>query len=64
MQTIELTAEYRSRTIAAIAETQRNIDREMRYSPEFRKNDQIEWCKNHIANLRAALESGKIEVGK
>lgn len=53
---MELTTERQKRIVQAIAETQRQIDREMRYSEEFRKHDYIDGWKQHIANLQDMLE--------
>lgn len=52
---IELTEERRRRICEAIAETQHQISREMKYSEEFRKHDNIKQWQQHIAKLEAML---------
>lgn len=52
---LELTAEHQRRIVQAIAETQRQIDREMRYSEEFRMHDRIDGWQAHIAKLQDML---------
>ena len=53
---MELTETKKQRIVSAIAETQRQIDREMAYGKEFRKDDNIAGWKQHIANLQNMLE--------
>lgn len=52
---IELTTERQLRIIDAIAETQRLIDREMRYRADLRKTENIHQWQRHIMNLQAML---------
>jgi hypothetical protein len=52
---MELTAERQRRIVDAIDETQRQIDREMGYSEEFRKTDNITRWQQHIVNLQNML---------
>ena len=49
----ELTEEKIRRINEAIAETKRQIDREMAYSEEFRKHEEITRWQAHIAKLEA-----------
>lgn len=49
---MELTTEKQRRIVQAIAETQRQIDREMGYSEAFRKYDNIAGWQQHIAKLQ------------
>ena len=51
------TAEQKKRIIQAIAETQYQIDREMKYQPQFRKTDNIERWQKHIEKLNAMLNA-------
>ena len=54
---MELTSEKQRRIVQAIAETQRQIDREMtNYSAEFRKHDNIAQWTQHIAKLQDMLK--------
>ena len=53
---MELTIEKQRRIVQAIAETQRQIDREMGYSKEFRKHDHITGWQQHIAKLQDMLK--------
>ena len=56
--TFKLTPELTRRIHSGIADAQRNIDREMKYSEEFRNHKMIEQDQAHIAKMMAALESG------
>lgn len=49
----ELTEEKIRRINEAIAETKRQIDREMKYSEEFRKHENIARWQAHIKKLEA-----------
>lgn len=49
------TAEQQKRIVQAIAETQYQIDREMKYLPHNRKMDNIERWQKHIEKLNAML---------
>ena len=51
----EMTEEKINRVKSAIAETKRQIDREMNYSPEFRKTEEISKWQSHIKKLEAML---------
>jgi len=46
-----MTAEQHRRVEQAIKETQRTLERAMRYSPEFRDAELIAFCHQHIAKL-------------
>lgn len=52
---MELTTERQRRIVEAIAETQRQIDREMGYSERFRKHENIARWQAHIAKLQGML---------
>lgn len=52
----ELTEEKTHRIREAIAETKRQIDQEMTYSPEFRKNKEIARWQAHIEKLEGYLK--------
>ncbi len=52
-----LTQDLNRRIIEALDETNRLMAKEMRYSPEFRKMDQIAFYERHIVKLTAALET-------
>ncbi len=52
-----LTTEQRRRIIQAMQETQTLLAREMTYSPDLRKIDQVDFYNRHIANLTAMLET-------
>ena len=51
----EITEEKVRRINEAIAETKRQIDREMAYSPEFRKTEEITRWQAHIEKLQGWL---------
>ncbi len=54
---MEITPERKRRINQSIAETQRQIDREMTtYSEQFRKHDMIAGWQQHIVNLQNMLE--------
>ena len=53
--TYELTDEKIRRIREAIAETKRQIDREMKYGPEFRKMDNITRWQAHIEKLEGMI---------
>jgi len=50
-----LTKEHERRVIAALAETQRTLDRAMFYSPQFRDHKLIAECHAHLLKLNAML---------
>jgi hypothetical protein len=52
----ELTDEKKRRINEAISETKRQIDREMAYSEEFRKHDEINRWQLHIEKLQDYLK--------
>lgn len=52
---MQLTPERKRRIAEAIADTQRQIDREMGYSEDMRKQDLIDGWKRHIGNLQGML---------
>lgn len=52
---LELTEERIKRIKEAIAETKRQIDREMAYSEEFRKHENIARWEAHIEYLKDLL---------
>ncbi len=52
-----MTNEQTRRTIEALAETNRLLDKEMKYQPQFRKMDQIAFYERHILKLTAMLEA-------
>lgn len=54
--TLELTPERIRRIQSAITETQRLIDREMKYSEEFRNQKRIDGWKAHIEKLESYLK--------
>lgn len=51
----EITNERMRRIAEAISETQRLIDREMRYLPENRNQENIDRWNAHIVKLAAAV---------
>jgi hypothetical protein len=53
---MELTTDRQRRIVEAVNDTQRQIDREMGYSEEFRKYDNIARWKQHVANLQNMLK--------
>ena len=53
-----LSTYQRRSIIEALAETNRLMDKEMRYQPQFRKMDQIAFYERHIAKLTGYLEAG------
>jgi hypothetical protein len=55
-----MSPEYTRRTIQAMDETQRLIDKEMRYSPDLRKQDYLASLHRHVAKLTTMLETGVI----
>lgn len=55
--TIPMTPDQRRRTIEALAETNRLLEKEMRYQPQFRKLDQIAFYERHITKLVEMLET-------
>lgn len=55
-----MTQDQRRRTIEAIAETNRLLDKEMRYQPQFRKVEQIAFYERHIAKLTGYLEGAAL----
>lgn len=57
-----LTAEMSRRINNGIAEAQKQIDREMTYSPNHRNAALIAQCEAHIAKMAAALEAGVLCV--
>ena len=57
---MQMTQDQIRRTIQALDETNRLLDKEMRYSPEFRKMDQIAYYERHIAKLVGYLETNEI----
>jgi hypothetical protein len=52
-----MTQEQRRRTIEALAETNRLLEREERYLPHLQKLDVIAFYKRHIAKLTGYLET-------
>jgi hypothetical protein len=62
--TFKITADLARRVNQGIAEAQRNIDREMRYSEEFRNQESIKSNQAHIEKMVKALESGFLVVGE
>ena len=52
---LELTQERTRRIEEAIKETQHQIDREMKYSPDLRKNENIDRWQKHIEKLNSWL---------
>ena len=52
---MELSANRRQGIVEAIAETQRFIDKEMKYSAQFRKLDVIAGHQAHIEMLQAMI---------
>ncbi len=50
-----MTKEQEKRTIQAMAETQRTLDRATRYSPQHRDQKLIAFCESHIEKLTAML---------
>ena len=54
-----LTPERTRRIEESIRETQRSLDKEMRYSEEFRDHQRCDGYKTHIAYLQKLLEGGK-----
>jgi Ni,Fe-hydrogenase III large subunit len=54
---MEITPERQRRIVAAIADTQAEIDREMtQYSEQFRNQAKIAQCWQHIAKLQNMLK--------
>lgn len=53
--TTKLTTEYRKRIIDAIAQTQKQIDRELKYQEQFQDKAFIAVCQKHMANLQQYL---------
>lgn len=51
-----MTDEQRRRATEALAETQRLLAKEMRYSPHLRKPEQIARYEQHIAKLTGYLK--------
>lgn len=56
-----MTQEQTRRTIEALAETRRLLDREMRYLPQNRKEKQIAFYNAHITKLNAMLRGETVE---
>lgn len=52
-----MTNEQTRRTIEALAETNRLLEKEMRYAPDLRKMDQIAFYERHIVKLTGMLET-------
>jgi hypothetical protein len=52
-----MTQDQRRRVVEALAETNRLLEKEMRYSPHLRKLDQIAFYGRHIVKLAGYLET-------
>jgi hypothetical protein len=50
-----MTDDQRKRLPAALSETQRTLDREMKYMPHLRDTKLIAFCTNHIATLKEMI---------
>lgn len=53
---------YKQRTIDALKETDRLIAKEMRYSPQFRKEEELQILHKHREKLISALQDGFLIV--
>lgn len=54
----ELSPEYKRRARQALEETQRLLERELRYSYDLRDHRQVAFYEKHIAKLEKMLEDG------
>ena len=53
----KLTAEQKRRVLECITETTGKLDKEMRFSPDLRKDDVVAFYTAHIAKLNAMLDA-------
>jgi hypothetical protein len=57
-----LTAAHKQRTVDALDETQRKIDKEMAYSEDLRKHDEVARLEAHRDYLHATLAPGYLHA--
>ena len=62
MKTIELTPELRKRTISALEETQRHLRRELGYSSDLQKPEEITLYMAHQEKLVVYLTTGQVTL--
>ena len=55
-----MTREQESRVVRAIAETNNNLERAMRYSPDLQDTKLIAFYENHLEHLTEMLKTGAV----
>ena len=53
-----LTMEQERRTLQALVDTKRALEKELGYSKDLQKQDRIIWLRNHIQKLNKMLKEG------